>query len=91
MQRNEPLVNGCLAVVVGFFVTAELFDEGASLTSSSSEAEMYPLPMLKLDRPGLDGEVSLNASSVSITLTGLASSFDMIELLTKPMMLKMNK
>ena len=60
----------------------ELFDGVGSFISSSSEPDMYPLPIPRfvatpVDDPCTDGEeVSLDATFVSMALLGLVPSSD---------------
>jgi hypothetical protein len=95
--KYKLFVNGCLLVFNGFLVTVvgrvvesgvELFDVTGSLISSSSEPDIYPLPMpissITFDVAAVEEEEdSLGAISISIGLfVGISSSDILVNLLT---------
>ncbi len=91
VKKNKLFVNGCLLVVNGFLVIVvgrvvesgvELLDVTGSFISSSSEPNIYPLPMpissTAVDDSGTgEEEDSLGAISTSIGLFVVISSSDM--------------
>jgi hypothetical protein len=92
LYQYTLFVNGCLLVVKGFLVTevgrvvesgVELFDVIGSLISSSSEPDIYPLPMpissIAVDDVGIgEEEDSFGAISISIGLFVVISSSDIL-------------
>jgi hypothetical protein len=90
VEKNELFVNGCLLVLNGFLVIdvgsvvesgVELFEVTGSFISSSSEPDIYPLPM-PISRTTVDDsgtgeeEDSFGRISTSIGLFVVISSSD---------------